>query len=358
MAKTIVGLYDDRTTAHRVVDDLEDRGFGEEHLRYASHEKGERSDYEVDANKGATPDALTGYGVPKDEANFYAEAVRRGGALVIARVHDQDAEAAADIMARHNPIPYEERSAAYREEGFTAYEETEPYSQEEITEERNRYADQTQARMKEIEEQLKIGKREIVRGGVRVHKYVDTDVVEETLRLRDEEINVDRETVNRKLTPDEADAAFKEETIELTERDEEAVVEKEARVTGEVAVGKEVREREETVGGEVRKTRVEVEETAGKGTAATSGVKWVDVEPDFRKHYKTAYASNDNDYDYYEPAYRYGYEMARKPEYSDVEYGHAETDLRKGYVHRHDEGMWDRTKDAVRHAYNRVRTRV
>jgi stress response protein YsnF len=354
MAKTIVGLYDDRTTAHRVVDELEDRGFGEEHLRYASYEEGERSDYEVNAKKGATPDALTGYGVPEDEANFYAEAVRRGGALVIARVHDRDAETAADIMARHNPIPYEERSAAYKEEGFTGYEETEPYSQEQIAEERDRYADESKARMKEIEEQLKIGKREVVRGGVRVHKYVDTDVVEETLRLRDEEINVDRERADRKLTPEEAEAAFEEETVELTERDEEAVVEKEARVTGEVAVGKEVREREETVGGEVRKTRVEVEETGGDGAA--SGVEWVEVEPDFRKHYKSAYASNDNGFDYYKPAYRYGYEMARNPEYRDVDYGRAETDLRKGYVHRHDEGMWDKTKDAVRHAYNRVRT--
>jgi stress response protein YsnF len=353
MAKTIVGLYDDRATAHRVVEDLEGRGFGEDHLRYASYEEGERSNYEVDAKEGATPDALTGYGVPDDEAHFYAEAVRRGGALVIARVHDQDAETAADIMARHNPIPYEDRYAAYQEEGFETYEETEPYAQEEMLEERNRYAEEATSRMQEIEEKLKIGKREVVRGGVRVHKYVDTDVVEETLRLRDEEIHVDRERVDRSLTPEEADAAFKEETIEMTERDEEAVVEKEARVTGEVAVGKEVHEREETVGGEVRKTRVEVEETGGK--AAAGGVEWVEVEPTFREHYKTAYASNDYDYDYYEPAYRYGYEMAQKSDYRDRDYGRAETDLRKGYVHRHDEGLWDETKDAVRHAYNSVR---
>jgi stress response protein YsnF len=353
MAKTIVGLYDDRATAHRVVNDLEGRGFGDDHLRYASHEEGERSDYEVDANENATPDALTGYGVPDDEAHFYAEAVRRGGALVIARVHDRDAETAADIMARHNPVPYEQRSAAYKEEGFTAYQETEPYGHDEMLKERNRYADEATSRMKEIEEQLKIGKREVVRGGVRVHKYVDTDVVEETLLLRDEEIHVDRDTVNRKLTPDEADAAFKEETVELTERDEEAVVSKEARVTGEVAVGKEVREREETVGGEVRSTRVEVEKTGG--TTAASGVDWVEVEPTFREHYGTAYASNDYDYDYYEPAYRYGYEMAQDPDYHGKGFARVEDDLRKGYVHRHDESTWDKTKDAVRHAYDSVR---
>ncbi len=356
MAKTIVGLYDDRATAHRVVEELEDRGFGEDHLRYASHEKGERSSYEVDVKKGATPDALTGYGVPKDESEFYAEAVRRGGALVIARVHDQDAEVAADIMARHNPVRYEDRYAAYKEEGFTGYEESKPYDQDKIREERARYADEAKSRFEEIEEQLKIGKREVVRGGVRVHKYVDTDVVEETLRLRDEEIHVDRERVDRKLTPEEADAAFREDTIEMVERDEEAVVEKEARVTGEVAVGKEVHEREQQVGGEVRKTRVEVEETGG--TRGTSAVKWVDVEPNFREHYKGNYAKAGADYKTYEPAYRYGYEAALDDRYRGRDYNTVEKDLRKGYVHSHDEGMWDKTKDAVRHAYNSVRRAV
>ncbi len=348
MAKTIVGLYDDRATAHKVVSDLEARGFGDDHLRFTSNEKGDRNSYEVDVEKGGTPDALVGYGVPDDEATYYAEAVRRGGALVIARVHDQDAETAAEIMARHNPVPYGERD-------YDTYEaDADAYTGKQIVEERERYADQAQARFEEIQEQLKIGKREYVKGGVRVHKYVDTDVVEETLRLREEHIDVDRRAVDRKLTPEEADAAFNEDEIELVERAEEAVVSKEARVTGEVAVGKETRVREETVGGEVRSTRVEVEETAGRGATA-SGVTWVDVEPDFRKHYGTAYASTDYDYDRYEPAYRYGYDMASDARYRDRDFNEVEADLRKGYVDRHDENLWEETKDAVRHAYNSVR---
>lgn len=348
MAKTIVGLYDDRVTAHNVVNDLEARGFGNDHLRFTSNEKGDRSDYEVDAATGGTPDALVGYGVPNDEANYYAEAVRRGGTLVIARVHDQDAETAAEIMARHNPIPYGERD-------YDTYDaDAVSYTDDQIVEERERYADQAQARFREIEEQLKIGKREYISGGVKVHKYVDTDLVEETLRLREEHIDVDRRVVNRELTPEEADAAFTEDSIELVERAEEAVVEKSARVTGEVAVGKEVNVREETVGGEVRSTRVEVEETAGRGAVA-SGVTWVDIEPKLREHYTTAYASTDYDYDRYQPAYRYGYDMASDTRYRDHDFSAVEADLRKGYVERHDESLWEETKDAVRHAYESVR---
>ncbi len=350
MAKTIVGLYDDRATARRALDDLKDRGFGEDHLRFASREKGSRFDFEVDADDFGTPDAFSGYGIPNDEAGFYAEGLRRGGAIIIARVHDGDAETAAEIMARHNPVRYEDRKDEY------LYQEAEPYKEKEMVAERERYADQTAARLKEIEEHMKIGKREVVRGGVRVHKYVETDIEQETLRLREEHIDVDRTRVDRALSPEEADAAFKEETVELTETDEEAVVSKEARVVGEVAVGKDVSYREETVGGEVRATRVEVERTGGSGAA--SSVTWVDVEPAFREHYGTAYASAGNDYGYYEPAYRYGYEMATDSKFRDRDYNTAEADLRKGYVDRHDEGLWDETKDAVRHAYNSVRRAV
>ena len=354
MAKTIVGLYDDRATARKVVEALEAKGFGDDHLRSTTYEEGGLGKYDVDPGEGATVGALTGFGIPDDEANFYAEAVRRGGVLVIARVHDQDAETAADIMAMHNPVPYEQRAAAYREEGFDTYEEAEPYDQDKIIEERERFADEGVARMKEIEEKLKIGKREVVRGGVKVHKYVDTEMIEETLRLREEHIDVDRRAVDREATAEDLADAFTEDEVELVERAEEAVVEKTARVTGEVAVGKDVNVREETVGGEVRKTRVEVEETAGAGAVA-SGVEWETFAPKFREHYDTAYASTDYNYDTYEPAYRYGYDMASDTRFRDRDYNAAEADLRRGYVDRHDEGLWEETKDAVRHAYNSMR---
>jgi stress response protein YsnF len=45
---------------------------------------------------------------------------------------------------------------------------------------------------------------------------------------------------------------------------EQATVRKEARVVGEVAVGKQVEEREETVKDTVRRTEVEVEEVGTK----------------------------------------------------------------------------------------------
>ena len=111
MPKTIVGLYDDHATAEKAVRELEQAGFGPDHLRTSSRAGGSESRYAVDADK-MTPDYLTRQGVPADEADFYVEGVRRGGSLVVAHVQDQDAVAAAEIMARHAPLDYESQPEA------------------------------------------------------------------------------------------------------------------------------------------------------------------------------------------------------------------------------------------------------
>ncbi|MFL5333310.1 MAG: DUF2382 domain-containing protein, partial [Geminicoccaceae bacterium] len=61
------------------------------------------------------------------------------------------------------------------------------------------------------------------------------------------------------LSPDEADQAFREETVELTATSERPVVSKEARVTGEVALRKRAVEHREVVRDTVRRQDVDVE---------------------------------------------------------------------------------------------------
>ena len=79
------------------------------------------------------------------------------------------------------------------------------------------------------------------------------------MRLRQEHVFVNRQPVNRAVT--DADMAnFKEGNIEITERGEEAVVSKQARVVEEISIGKNVEEREEVVSDTVRSTEVDVEQ--------------------------------------------------------------------------------------------------
>jgi uncharacterized protein (TIGR02271 family) len=121
-------------------------------------------------------------------------------------------------------------------------------------------AESGEARIPVIEEELRVGKREVEGGGVRVRTRVLERPVEEVVRLREERVNVERRPVNRALT--DADLrAFREGEFELRERSEEAVVGKTARVVEEVAINKEVGERTETVRDTVRSTDVDVEQT-------------------------------------------------------------------------------------------------
>ncbi len=95
---------------------------------------------------------------------------------------------------------------------------------------------------------------------MRVTTNVSETPVEKTVTLREEKVAAERKPVDRKLSSEEAKAAFQGKTVEVLATSEEAEISMEARVVGEVAIGKQVSEREETVRDKVRRTEVEVEE--------------------------------------------------------------------------------------------------
>jgi stress response protein YsnF len=284
MTKIAVALYDDYAPAQETLNELLDAGIARSDISLVSHAMaggvaGESTSGDTEgplggvAYGGSLLEKLTDLGVPRDEAEIYAEGVRRGGNVVLVRTDDVRAEEAAAIMEGRRAVDYETRSAAWRAEGWTGYEASAyPYTTEEADLERRRYVESetyapgTAAETREegtipvVEEELRVGKRE-TRRGVRIHTTVHERPVEETVRLRDEEVRVERRAVDRPVSGAEAEAAFREGDIELEETHEEAVVSKEARVVEEVVVGKDVQEREEVVRDTVRRTDVDVEET-------------------------------------------------------------------------------------------------
>ncbi|MCD6679688.1 MAG: YsnF/AvaK domain-containing protein [Burkholderiaceae bacterium] len=108
-----------------------------------------------------------------------------------------------------------------------------------------------------IEERLRVGKRVVGRRRLRVYTQMVEEPVEENVRLSEEHVHVERRDADRPATEDDFRAA-QGASIEATERNEEPVVGKEARVVGEVEIGKDKREREETVRDTVRRTDVDV----------------------------------------------------------------------------------------------------
>jgi uncharacterized protein (TIGR02271 family) len=130
------------------------------------------------------------------------------------------------------------------------------FDEDKLYKNRNTSTDQT---IPIIEENINVGKRVVQTGGVRVKTNMVETPVEETVRLREEHVTIERNPVNKPLT-EGSFAAFKESSIELTERAEVPVVSKEARVVEEISIGKEVNQREETIQDTVRKTEVDVEQ--------------------------------------------------------------------------------------------------
>jgi uncharacterized protein (TIGR02271 family) len=119
---------------------------------------------------------------------------------------------------------------------------------------------------------LQVGKREVERGGVRVRSRIVERPVQEELRLREEHVKVERRPVDRPATAADINRV-REGAFEVTERAEQAVVNKQARVVEEVAINKEVNERTETVRDTLRKTEVDVQKVEGdeKGRGKSSG---------------------------------------------------------------------------------------
>jgi len=380
MAKTLVALYDTFTDAERVVQELIDDGFARSDVHLAlDHTKSRparSSSVEWDAAyEGASLlDTLADLGVPSDEAHAYAEGVRRGGALVVVESNDDRAERGMEILRRLHPVDIHERTAQWRQEGWTGYDAnaltSTPTSRTAPTTRRAQEQARTTTRVADtgartrrvegqeeiaipvVEEDIAIGKREVERGHVRIFSRVTEQPVEESVRLREEKVTVERRPVDRPATDADV-AAAGQEVIELTETAEEPVVSKRARVVEEVVVQKEVTERTETVRETERRTDVDVQrepETATETRRVTVPQDFATYDPLFRKHYATAFAGRGAAYTEYEPAYRYGYELRTNERYRGRDWATLEADARRDWEARHP-STWERFKDAIRYGW-------
>jgi hypothetical protein len=79
------------------------------------------------------------------------------------------------------------------------------------------------------------------------------------------------------------------------------------------------------------------------------------TEFNFRDHYHDQYQSTENPYTYYEPAYRYGFDLAFGYPYRNRGWMALEADARRAWERRYPMRPWDDFRDAVHHAWERVR---
>jgi hypothetical protein len=75
-------------------------------------------------------------------------------------------------------------------------------------------------------------------------------------------------------------------------------------------------------------------------------------ERDFRRHWQSA--GSDLPYEDWRSAYDFGHALGGHPRYSAREWASVEPDARRGWEERNP-GTWDRFKDAIQYAWDRVR---
>ncbi len=76
-------------------------------------------------------------------------------------------------------------------------------------------------------------------------------------------------------------------------------------------------------------------------------------ETRFRTNYDQNYANSGYDYSVYDPAYRYGYNLATNPRYEGRDWADVEPEVHT-YWDTNYPGTWDRVKNSIRDAWNEV----
>ncbi len=93
----------------------------------------------VGAGAGGLAGSLIAAGVSREDANFYAEGVRRGGSLVTVKPSDKYEVVAEQILVRRSVNPTH-RVNLYREAGWNEFDpKAPPYTTAEVEAERRRY---------------------------------------------------------------------------------------------------------------------------------------------------------------------------------------------------------------------------
>ena len=410
MAKTIIGYFEQVSEAQRVLQDLLDHSFDRDHISLLAHQ--ERSGLEAggtwaphvisvpgvgpilatgplaaslsnttgDSSGSSLLEVLKDAGVPADEAEWYVDALRRGGVLVAVETGDADADRVVDIMNR--VVQPAQRARA----GADTAAETSTRGDDMETIERSidlnvpvHIAFQQWTRFEEFPQFME-GVEEVRRldaqrlhwvaniGGTR--KEWDAQITEEVpdqrIAWRSEAGEFTAGVVT--FQPLSADRTrmtvrfeYEPQGVKETVGDWLGLVSR--RVENDLERFKafvEGRDRESvgqrtTPGHTTAPTagHTQPRTTATAATAATADRRFEDYEADFQRHHHTARPSGEP-YAHWAPAYRYGYALGTEPRHAGRDWSTIEPEARRDWEARN-QGKWDEFKEAVYYGWEHVR---
>lgn len=272
------------------------------------------------------------------DSRLYADAAARGYHVLAVDVGSEDElMRAVSLIEQYGPIDFDARAAqwgnTYTQDMSRSAAGAQPVAQQHAQMQSAPQdarmqgasysgAQQGQQVIPVVQEELSVGKREVDRGRFRIVQRVVEQPVSEAVRLREDQVRIERHPVDRLAAPGEIPGLLREGTLEVRATAEEPVVQKAVRIVEEVVVGKQTTEREQRISDTVRRTEVDVTRLDG--------------------------AAQDE----YAPAYAYGSSAA--DQYRGRRWEEVEPALRTDWEQRNAGSAWDRVKNAVREGWNRV----
>jgi len=237
MPTSVIGLFESQDIANKAVAEVTKGGVSQDAV-----------DILASSGTEEISSRLVEAGYDEAKAQQYAKALQQGGALVIAEVGDDRADAALEALRKFEVLTPEALLERTRSQGKRSEQQTE--------------------KAQVIEEELEVGVTRTT-GGKRLKTEVSEREVQETVTLHEEKVEVEHTKVDRMLKPEEAARAFQGTTVEVTATTEKPVVSKQAHVVEEVSLSKQSGERDVTVSGTVRRQDVTVEEIERKSVGSS-----------------------------------------------------------------------------------------
>lgn len=274
-SRTITAFFDTRGEAEAAESELRDAGIDDGNISVTAGNEGGAAASSTGSEQKGFFEALGDFFMPDEDREVYAEGLRRGGYVVAVTTDGSNDDFVYDILEGRGSVDLDERASTWRSEGWESQRPLTTSStgllddglegtailQDDATLIGNTAAYSAGSEsdvIPVVEETLRVGKRDVSHGRVRIRSYVTETPVNEQVSLHQERVSIERRPVDRPLS--DADAAFREVSIEAQETAQEAVVAKEARVVEEIALRKEGQDRVETITDTVRKQDVEIED--------------------------------------------------------------------------------------------------
>ena len=278
MSEHIVAVFDTEKAADAAARDLENAGVSASGIRrFRPDTMGAATDTSLGRTMESTSSTSGGFWAwllgdepstettraldPRDEERYgrYAHA----GKTVLGVTINDDARIsdALAVLESHHPIDVEENGEEMATKHAAAQAAITPASAPLADR-----GDATPSNLSDLsgreeviplaEENIEINKRTIDRGTTRIRRYVVETPVEREVTLHGERVTVERRTPTTTAGP--LPGQFEERVVEVHESDEAPLVQKTAHVAEEVVIRREPTERTETVRDTVRREEVEV----------------------------------------------------------------------------------------------------